>query len=110
MVTSRPYVEDYAVLPTRPAIRTDDRNIDHDISHKLAHEDLAASRWRAATRTNVLIERHAWLSAGLIWMPHASDSGTKGSYADSKSSTLESRPTINLFELWEDGSHQTLKL
>ena len=38
-------------------------------------------------------------------MPHASDSSIKGSYADSKSDALESRPTINLFELWEDGSN-----
>ena len=41
----------------------------------------------------------------MIWMPHASDSGVKGSYADSKPDALESRPTFNLFGLWEDGSH-----
>ena len=52
----------------------------------------------------MLIEKHAWLSAGLIRMPHASDSGTKGSYADSKSDAPKSRPTINLFEQWEEGS------
>ena len=100
-----PYMEDYVVLPTRSAIlESDDRNIDHDISYKVAHEDLTASRWCAATWINILIEKHAWLSAGLIWMPHASDSGTKGSYTDSKSDALESRPTINLFEQWEEVS------
>ena len=88
-----------------PAVRADDRDIDHDISCKLAHEDLTASRWCAATWINVLIEKHAWLPAGLIWTPHASDSGANGSCADSKSDALESRPTINLFEQWEDGSH-----
>ena len=54
----------------------------------------------------MLLEKHAWISAGLIWRPYASDSGTKGDLEHSKSDTLESRPTIiNLFELWEDGSH-----
>ena len=61
------------------------------------HEDLTA----AATWIDFLMEKYAWLSAGLIWMPHASDSGTKGSHTDSKSDALESRPTINLFEQWE---------
>ena len=105
MVTSHPYMEDYVVLPTKPAIRADDRDTDHDVSYKLAHEDRSTPRWCAATWINVLIEKHAWLSAGLLWMPHASDSGIKGSYADSKSDALESRPTINLFEFWEDGFH-----
>ena len=40
MVISHPYMEDYAVLPTRPVIRADDGKIDHDISYELAHEDL----------------------------------------------------------------------
>ena len=40
MVTSHPHMEGYVVLPTRPAaIRADDRNVDHDLSYKLAHED-----------------------------------------------------------------------
>ena len=65
MVTSHPYMEDYVVLPTRSAIRSDDRSTDHDISKKVAHEDSTVSRWRTA---------------------------------------VESRPTINLFEQWKEGS------
>ena len=52
----------------------------------------------------MLLEKHAWISAGSIWVPNASDSGAKGTYRDSTSDALASRPTINLFELWGDGS------
>ena len=38
IVLSHPYVEDYVVLPTRPAIRSDDRNTEHDISFNVAQE------------------------------------------------------------------------
>ena len=54
---------------------------------------------------NLLLEKHAWLSAGLVWMHVASDSVTKGVYEDSGPDGLESRPTISLFEPWESGSH-----
>ena len=53
-----------------------------------------------------LEQKHAWLSAGLIWMLSVSDSGKKGEYSDPKPEEPEFRPTINLFELWEDGSQQ----
>ena len=49
--------------------------------------------------TRVALSRPAWL-------PYASDTGTEGEYADPKSEEPESRPTINLFKLWEDGSQQ----
>ena len=42
-------------------------------------------------------------------MPGAPDTGAKGAYEHSRLDELESRPTINLFELWENGSH-VLKL
>ena len=73
------------MLPTRPAIRAEDRVVDHDISHKIAHADSNASRWCAATWIDILIEKHAWLSAGLIWKPNASDSGSKSNHTDPKS-------------------------
>ena len=38
-------------------------------------------------------------------MPGASDSGTKGMHDDFRLDGHQSRPTINLFELWENGSH-----
>ena len=97
------------MLPTRSTIRTDSRNIERDIGFRMLHEDSSASRWSASTWINVLLEKHAWISAGLIWVPNASDSGSEGAFEDSKSYALESRPTINLFELWDDGSH-TLRL
>ena len=48
---------------------------------------------------------HSWLSAGLVWMQGASGSGIKGVFDDSGPDGLESRPTINLFELWQYGVH-----
>ena len=44
-----------------------------------------------------------WLSAGLVWMHGASESGIKGVLEDPGPDGLESRPTINLFEQWEEG-------
>ena len=101
MVMSHPYMEDYVMLPTRPAIRIDERMVGHDITYELNHEDQTRSRWCSATWLNTFMEKHAWLSAGLIWLPSASDSGSKGEYSDPKSHERESQPTINLFELWD---------
>ena len=101
---SHPHMEDYVVLPTRPAMRIDDQMIGHDTSYKLSCSDPAISRRDSASWINTLMEKHAGLSAGLIWLPSASDAGTKGEYSNPKSDEPESRPTINLFERWEDGS------
>ena len=49
--------------------------------------------------------KHAWLSAGLVWMNGAFVSGPKGVYEELRPDGLESRPTINLFEQWEEGAH-----
>ena len=38
-------------------------------------------------------------------MQGASESGIEGVFEDSGPEGLESRPTINLFELWEAGAH-----
>ena len=76
-------------LITGPTIRTDTMNIERDIEYRQIYEDTSASRWSPFTWVNLLLEKHAWISAGLVWMHGASDSGTKGA------------PTINLFELWE---------
>ena len=76
----------------------------HDVSYKLHRNDKTTSRWCAAAWINIIIEKHAWLSAGLIWMPSASDSGNKGEYSDPRPEEPASQPTINFFELWEDGS------
>ena len=92
------------MLPTGSTIRTDCRNIERDVGFRILNENSTACRWTASTWVNVLLEKHAWISAGLIWVPNASDSGTKGAFEDSKSDALESRSTINLFQPWEDGS------
>ena len=44
MVLSHPYVKVYVVLPTRSTARTDYRNVEHDITYKVAQEDNTASR------------------------------------------------------------------
>ena len=102
---THPYHEDYVVLRARSTIRTDSRSIERDLGFRILHEDTSASTWSASTWVNICLEKHAWISAGLVWMPGASDSGAKGAYDDSGPNGLESRPTINLFELWENGSH-----
>ena len=37
------------------------------------------SRWCYATWVNLLVEKHAWLSAGLIWLPESA-TGRKVNY------------------------------
>ena len=73
-----PYHEDYVVLPTKPTIKPDSKNIERDIEYRRIYEDMSASRWSPPSWINFLLEKHAWLSAGLVWMHGASDSGTKG--------------------------------
>ena len=62
----------------------------------------------APPRINIFAEKHACLLAGLTWTPEASDTGRKAEYIDPRagSSRPEPLPTINIFELWEDGSEQ----
>ena len=60
------------------------------------------SRWCFAASVNVLFKKHAWLSAGLIWLPEASATGRKAMFSVEQGKT-ESMPTINLFERWEEG-------
>ena len=102
---THPYHEDYVVLPTMPTIRLDNKNVVRDIEYRQIYEDTPASRWSPSSWVNLHLEKHAWLSAGLVWMHGASDSGTKGVYEDSGHKGLESRPTVRLFEVWEKGSH-----
>ena len=97
---THPYHEDYVVLPTRPTIRLDNKNVERDIENKQIHEDTSASRWSPSSWVNLPFEKHAWLSAGLVWMHGASDSGAKGVRDDPGPEGLESRPTISPFELW----------
>ena len=54
---------------------------------------------------NTLLEKHAWFSAGLVWLPGASLSADVGVYDESPSNDSDARPTISLFEQWEEGAH-----
>ena len=69
MVLSQPYMEDYVVLPTGHGIRSENRLAGRGLDHKKSRNDVSASRWCSATWLNLLVEKHAWLSAGLIWLP-----------------------------------------
>ena len=62
-------------------------------------------RWGPSLWINTLLEKHAWLSAGLVWMPGASQSADMGVYSELPPETPEPRPTISLFEHWEEGAH-----
>ena len=54
---------------------------------------------------NTLLEKHAGTPAGLVWMQGASQSADVGVYNDTPPSESEPRPTISLFEHWEEGAH-----
>ena len=62
-------------------------------------------RWAASLWINTLLEKHAWLCAGLVWMQGASQSADTGVYKDVQPETPEPRPVISLFENWEEGAH-----
>ena len=64
-----PYFEDYVVLPTTSTIRTYSRNIERDLEYRVLREDSAASRWSACVWVTTFLEKHAWISAGLVWLP-----------------------------------------
>ena len=84
------------VLPTRNATRPDNKNIERDVANRVLRDDTTLSR------LNLLLEKHAWLSAGLVWMYGASESGIKGVFEESGPDGLVPRPTVNLFEQWEE--------
>ena len=69
------------------------------------HVQILDPKWSPASWLNLLLEKHAWLSAGLVWMHRASESGIEGVFEESGPTGLEPRPTINLFEQWEEGAH-----
>ena len=80
------------VLPTRHTLRPDNKNIERDVAYRLLRDDTSLSRWSPTSWLNLLLEKHAWLSAGFVWMQGASDSGIKGVFDDSGRDGLESSP------------------
>ena len=106
MVLKYPYHEDLVVLPTRPNLRIDNRSISRDVKMSFGPQPGETPlRWAAALWINTLLEKHAWLCAGLVWMQGASQSADIGVYKDVLPETPEPRPVISLFEHWEEGAH-----
>ena len=85
--------------------RPDTKSIEREVEHRTQRDDTSLSRWSPASWLNLLLEKRVWLSAGLVWMNGASVSGARGVFEESHPDGLESRPTINLFEQWEEGAH-----
>ena len=108
MVLKHPYHEDLVVLPTRPNLRMDTRSITRDMSY--GPQTGEPIRWSASLWINTLLEKHAWLSAGLVWMHGASQSADVGVYPDVPPEAPEPRPVISLFEHWEEGAHLPVAL
>ena len=106
MVLKYPYHEDLVVLPTRPNLRIDTKSISRDVKMSFGPQPgETALRWAASLWINTLLEKHAWLCAGLVWMQGASQSADTGVYKDVPPETPEPRPVISLFEHWEEGAH-----
>ena len=50
IVLRHPYHEDCVVLPTRPTLRPDNKNIERDIANRLLRDDISLSRWSPRPR------------------------------------------------------------
>ena len=99
-----PYHEDCVVLPTRNTTRPDTKSIEREVKQRTQRDDTSLSRWSPASWLNLLLGKHAWLSAGLVWM----HGPPKGVFEESRPDGLESRPTTSLFEQWEEGAHMPM--
>ena len=107
IVLKHPYYEDYVVLPTRPNIRVDNKSVAQEARSRPQSDEASLSRWSPSSWLNTLLEKHAWFSAGLVWLPGASASADVGVFDDSPPNDSAARPTISLFEQWEEGAHVT---
>ena len=70
MVLRHPYHEDCVVLP-RNTTRTDYKSIAQEVRYRTQPDNSSLSRWSPASWLNTLLEKHAWLSAGLVWVQGA---------------------------------------
>ena len=71
IVLQHPYHEDLVVLPTRPNLRIDSKSVAREASYR-SQSGESLTRWSPSLWLNTLLEKHAWLSAGLVWMQGAS--------------------------------------
>ena len=104
IVLRHPYHEDYVVLPTRPNMRVDNKSIAQEAKYRSQPDNTSLSRWSPSLWLNTLLEKQPWLSARLVWAQGASMSADSGVYDDSPPSESDPRPTIGLFEQWEEGA------
>ena len=105
IVLKHPYHEDYVVLPTRSSIRVDNKSVAQEARSRPQSDEASLTRWSPSSWLNTLLEKHAWFSAGLVWLPGASMSADVGVYDESPPNDSDARPTISLFEQWEEGAH-----
>ena len=77
------YHEDYVVLPTRTNMRVDNKSIAQEARSRTQPDDTSLCRWSPSQWLNTLLEKHAWFSAGLVWVQGASMSADVGVYDDS---------------------------
>ena len=111
MVLKYPYHEDLVILPTRPNLRMDTKSVSRDMRMSFGPQaGETPLRWSASLWINTLLEKHAWLCAGLVWVPGASQSADVGVYREVPPETPEPRPVISLFEHWEEGAHLSVAL
>ena len=95
------------ILDTRSNIRVDNKSVAQEARSRPQSDEASLSRWSPSLWLNMLLEKHAWFSADLVWLPGASMSADVGVFDESPPSDSAARPTISLFEQWEEGAHVT---
>ena len=90
-----PYHKDYVVLPTRTNMRVDNKSIAQEARSRTQPDDTSLSRWSPSQWLNTLLEKHAWFSAGLVWVQGAM-SADVGVYDDSPPGDSDPRPAHQL--------------
>ena len=94
IVLKHPYHEDYVVLPTRSNIRVDTKSVAQEARSRPQSHEASLTRWSPSSWLNTLLEK-----------PGASMSADVGVYDESPPNDSDARPTISLFEQWEEGAH-----
>ena len=94
IVLKHPYHEDYVVLPMRSNTRVDNKSVAQEPRSRPQSDDASLTRWSPSSWLNTLLEKHAWFSAGLMWLRGASMSADVGVYDESPPNDSDARPTI----------------
>ena len=94
IVLKHPYHEDYVVLPTPSNIRVDTKSIAQEARSRPQSDEASLTRWSPSSWLNTLLEKHAWFSAGLVWLPGASMSADVGVYDESPPNDSDASPPL----------------